>query len=476
MAKNQPTNAARREPPAKLQKPPKKGGKEQQPLSREERRKAAWLHKTERKVAEQTLTEVGAKASAGLTYAQLEASGLIARQSRPAGSTFEQTLLEVLAEQARQSKAAAETKVVSLPDTLQPEVRVIINGEIFSLADYVGNEESLSSLATRKAMETEIRSLLALLEKTEPVFRAFYRLDVPALQLAIGEAFEKEPEDSPLRLRFAEIILSDDLAEATGDFMKEAYDRIQELQELQIVASSLDPESELEKSARLELIDEATVKRIRQAAAEETRRLEIARQLSASPSEISPVFAELIEEGKQAAEAKRRERVTFRQELSQKLRQRKKREGRRFSDSPDESGDEELIRFLLSHRGDLAAMWDSLPPHIREQVETLLEEEKRKGPLKREIAAVSDAARRQWDELKDRLVAGATDPENTVAQNTAAMRSLLGILAQIKALHRRLAEPSQPQPVAVNVVEKLYRDKSWRGNAALALALKAALV
>jgi len=367
--------------------------------------------------------------------------------------------------------------VTSLPDTLQPEVRIIIGGEIFSLADYVGNEESLSSLATRKAVEAEIRSLLALLEKTEPVFKAFYRLDIPALQLAIGEAFEKEPEDSPLRLRFAKIILADDPVEATRDFMEmeKVYDRIQELQELQIVASSLDPENELEKSARLELIDEATIERIRQAAAEETRRLEIARRLSAAPSEISPVFAELIEDGKQAAEAKRRERVAFRQELSQKLRRRKEREGRRFSDSPDESGDEELIRFLLSHRSDLAAMRDFLPPHIREQVETLLEEEKRKGPLRRGIAVAADAARRQWDELKDRLVTGAADPETAVAQNAAAMRSLLGVFAQIKALHQRLAEPSQPQPVAVDAVEKLYCDKSWRGNAALASALKAAL-
>jgi len=469
------TDKVKREAPAKSPKPPKpqkNSGKEGQPLSREERRKAAWLRKTERKVAEQTLTEVGTKASAGLTYAQLEASGLTSRQ-RPAGPTFEQTLLEVVAEQARQSKAAAE--VTTLRDALQPEVRVIIDGEIFSLADYVGNEESLSSLATRKAVEAEIRSLLALLEKTEPVFKAFCRLDIPALQLAIGEAFEKEPEDSPLRLRFAEIILSDDLAEATGDFMEEVYDQIQELQELQIVASSLDPESELEKSARLELIDGETVERIRQAAAEETRRLKLTRQLSAAPSEISPVFAEMIEEGKQAAEAKRRERVAFRQELSQKLRQHK-REGRRFSDSPEESGDEELIRFLLLHRGDLAAMRDFLPLHLREQVETLLEEEERKGPLRREIAAAANDARRQWDELKDRLAAGAANPETAVAQNAAAMRSLLGVFAQIKALHRRLAEPSQPQPVAVNVVEKLYRDKSWKGNPALALALKAALV
>jgi len=407
------TDKVKREAPAKSPKPQKNSGKEGQPFNREEYHKAA---------KQARVADVEIKVSAGLTYAQLEASGLTSRQ-RPAGPTFEQTMLEVVAEQARQSKAAAETEVTSLPDTLQPEVRIIINGEVFSLADYVGNEESLSSLATRKAVEVEIRSLL-----------------------------EKK---------------------ATGDFMEEVYDQIQELQ---IVASSLDPENELEKSARLELIDGEIIERIRQAAAEETRRLEIARQLSAAPFKISPVFAELIEEGKQAAEAKRRERVTFRQELSQKLRQRKEREGRRFSDLPEESGDEELIQFLLSHRGDLAAMRDSLPPHIREQVETLLEEEERKGPLRREIAAAANAARRQWDELKDRLAAGAANPETAVAQNAAAMKGLLGIFAQIKALHRRLAEPSQPQPVAVNVVEKLYRDKSWKGNPALALALKAALV
>jgi hypothetical protein len=250
--------------------------------------------------------------------------------------------------------------------------------------------------------------------------------------------------------------------------MKEVHGRIHKLQ---IVANSPDPESELEESAQ---IDGATVERIRQAVAKEATRLELTRQLSAAPTEISPVFAELIEEASQAAKAQRRERAAFRQELSQRLRQRKEREGRRFSDPSEESGDEELIRFLISHRGDLAAMRDSLPLHIREQVESLLEEEKRKGPLKREIAAVTELAGRLWMGLKSRLAAGAANPEIAVAKNAAAMRSLLGAFAQIRALHERLSEPNS-QPVSVNVLETFHRDKSWRGNPALAMALKAAL-
>jgi hypothetical protein len=455
------TDKVKRESPAKPQKPPKKGGKERQPLSREERRKAAWLRKTERRVAEQTLTEVGTKASAGLTYAQLEASGLIARQSRPApaGPTFEQTLLKVLAEQARQFESAAE--VASLPDIPEPEVRIIIGGEVFSLADYVAGEESFSSAATSKAVEAEIRSLL---KRTEAIFDGFVGFgSIHAAQLAAEEAFEKEAEDSSLRLQLAEIILADDPGKAIEEFLEKVYNRIQELQK-----------AELEKFARLELIDGATLERIRQAAAEEAIRLELARQLSAPPSEISPVLAELIEEAEKAAEVQRRERAAFRQTLSQKLRQRKEREGRRFSDPSEESGDEELIRFLISHRGDLAATRDSIPAHLREQVESLLEEEKRKGPLKREIAAVTELAGRLWMGLKSRLVAGAANPEIAVAKNAAAMRSLLGAFAQLRALHERLSEPNS-QPVSVNILETFHRDKSWRGNPALAMALKAAL-
>lgn len=433
-----PEKAKQETAPTKSPKPAKKRARE--PLTREERRKAAWLRKTERKATERTVVEVGAKTSAGLTYAQLEASGLITRQPQPAGPTFEQTLLEVLKEQAQQLESA---KPVSLPATPDPEVRLIFGEEVFSPENFSFEaiEESLGIVSLRKVVAASIRSLLG---KTEAIFDAYHGFgSVLAAQLAVEDAFEKEPEGSLLQLQLAEIILADDPSETIEDFLEEVYDRIQELQ---IVASSLDPEGELEKSSRLGLIDKAAATWLQRAAAEEAIRLDLSQRLAVltastgAPVEIDETFAALIAEVAQAAEVQRRERAVFRQTLSQRLRQRKEREGRRSSKSSEESGDEELIRFLLAHRGDLAAVRKSLPFHLREQVFQLLEEDERKGPLRREIAAVTTAANRLWAGLKARLVAGANYPETAVAQNAAEMRGLLGVLAQIRALHEQLAE------------------------------------
>ncbi len=439
-----PEKAKREATRAKSPKPPKKkGGKEQQPLNREERKKAAWLRKTEHKVAQQAITEVGAKASAGLTFDQLKASGLMAKPLKPpaaAGPTFEQILLEVVAEQARQFESTGPP--VSLPVMPEPEIRTtfgIFGGEVFNNIFIEDIVEPIGDAATRNVVAVEIHSLL---EKTESIFSAYRGSGIPAAQSAAGELFEKEPEDSPLRLRAAEVTLAEDPM-TVEDFLEEIWDRVAELQ---LIASALEPEGELEKSARLGLIEEAVADRLKKAAVKEAIRLDLVQRLAGltagtgAPTEVDETFATLIAEAAQAAEVQRRKRIAFRQTLSQRLRGRKEREGRRFSKSSEESGDEEFIQFLLSHRGDLAAVRNSLPFYLREQVETLLKEDERKGPFRRQIAAATAIANRLWEKLKSRLSAGADDPEAAVAQNATAMEKLLYLLAHIKSLRVQLDE------------------------------------
>ncbi len=420
-----PEKAKREATPAKSPKPPKKkGGKEQQPLNREERKKAAWQRKTERKVAQQAITEVGAKASAGLTFDQLKASGLIARPSQPpaaTGPTFEQILLEVVAKQAQQFES---TKPVSLPVTSEPEIHLIFGGEVFDNITIEDIVEPIGDAATRKVVMAEIHFLL---EKTKPIFNAFSTFSaycgpgILAAQSAVGELFEREPEESFLRLRAAEVVLADDDPVAVENLLEEIWGQIVELQ---IVAGSFEPESELEKSARLGLIDGATVDRLKKAAVKEAIRLDLAQRLAGltastgAPAEIDETFAALIAEAAQAAKAQQRERALFRKTMSQGLRQRKEREGRRFSSkSSEEFGDEELVQFLISHREEPGAKQALLILH-----------------LEAEIAA----AEKRWTDLKSRLAAGANDPEIAVAQNATAMKDLLGTLAQIRTLHQQL--------------------------------------
>ncbi len=426
-----PEKAKRETAPAKPPKPAKKKTKEQ-PLNRKERQQAAWLRKTGRKAAQQAITEVGAKASAGLTYDQLKASsGLVSRQPQPASPTLEQIALEIVTEQIRQLESAEPVSMPAIPD---PEVR------------FTERMESFSSVTTRKVVADEIRQLL---EKTGLIFNAYREPSILAApSVAVEDTFEEEPEDSPLRLRLAEVILADDPGEAIEEFLEEVYDRIQELQ---LIAGSLEPESELEKSARLGVIDEVTAASLKKVAVEEAIRLDLSKRLAgltantSAPVEIDETFASLIAEAAQAAEVRRRERIAFRQTLSQGLRQRKEGEGRRSSRSLEESGDEEFIRFLLAHRGDLAAIRKSLPFHLREQVFQLLEEDERKGPFRREIAEATAAAEWLWTGLKTRLAAGTNYPETAVARNATAMKDLLGTFAHIRALHvQQLEELDKP--------------------------------
>lgn len=426
-------------------KPPKKKAKEQ-PLNREERRKAAWLKKTERKVARQAITEVGDKASAGLTFDQLENPGLAlaARQSKSAGpSLWDQLLQEVLQEQDQQFEESA--KPVRLPwDGLEPEIHTtlgIFGGEVFNNSSIEDIVEPFGDTATRNVVTAEIRSLLG---KTGLMFNAFRKSGVLAAQLAAEEIFEKEPKDSPLQLRLAGVILADDPGEAIEEFLEEVYKQIQELQ---IIASALDPEGELEEPSRivfLGFIDEATVDRLKKAVAEEAIRLDLSQRLAGltastgAPAEVDETFATLIAEVAQAAEAKRRERATFRQTLSQRLRGRKEREGRRFSSERPES-EEEFLLFLADHRGEPG-------------VEQVL--------LTRQIEEARATTNRSWEKLRYRLSI-ANDPERAVVQNTAAMKNLLGIFAQIRVLNEQLAELDRPQPVVVSVLETLHRDGSW---------------
>ncbi len=404
-----PGKVAKREIPAK---PPKKG-KAKEPLNRNERKKAAWLRKTERKTAQQTTAEVGAKSEVGLTFDQLDNPDLAAvhtRQSKPTGPTFEQTLLEVVATETEIAES------VHLPmDVLEPEIRIIFSSkEVFNNTTVEDIVEPIGDVATRNVVVAEIRSLL---EKTRAVFGAFREPDILTAQLAAGETFERESE-SPLGLRLAEVIIADNPAETIEEFLEEVYDRTLELQ---IVASALDPESELEKSARLGLIDEATITRLQKATAEEAIRIDLSQRLtglltaSTTPAEVDETFATLIAEAAQTAKAERNKRAAFRQTL----RGRKEREGRRFSKSPNEPSDEEFLSFLVSHRGEAG-------------VEQEL--------LVRKKTVATDRANQIWSELAAHLAANTGNPEIAVAQNATAMRDFLDDLAQIRTLNERLTE------------------------------------
>ena len=398
--------------PAKQPKLLKNKKKTKEPLNREERKKAAWLRKSQRKAAQQAVTEVGTKASAGLTYAQLEASGLIAKPSKPKTSLLDpsfdsifdpildQALRQMVTEQAQQFESADELAPTATSD---PESEII--------------EGSLGVIGLRNVLETEARQLL---ERTRAIFNTYCGPSILTALLAVEDAFEKEPEDSLLRLQLAEVILADDPTVGIEDFLEGIWSQVLELQ---IVASSLDPESELEKSADLNLIDkEVTANRLKKAAADEAVRLDLAWRLAGltlgigKSVEIDETFAELIAESKKAAEAQRRKRADFRRTLLQKLRGWKEREGRRFSKSPNEPSDEEFLSFLAIKRGNA-------------YVEQFL--------LTRDATA---QANQLWTELKARFVANTNDPENAVMRNATAMRGVLDALAQIKALHRQLEE------------------------------------
>lgn len=421
-AKVKPAKAekSKRKVAAKTKPPKKKGGKEQQPLNREERKKAAWLRKTERKVAQQAITEVGAKASAGLTFDQLKTSGLIAKPKPTTGglSLAEQALLEIMKEQTQQFES---TKPVSLPATPEPEIHLIFGEEVFDNITIEDIVEPIGDIATREVVAAEIHSLL---EKTRLIFSAYCGSGILAAQSAAGELFEREPEESFLRLRAAEVVLADGDPVAVENLLEEVWGQVMELQ---IVVSALDPESELEKSVRLGLIEEVMADRLKRAVIEEAIRLDLAQRLAGltvsttgAPAEIDETFATLIAEAAQAAKAQQRERALFRKTMSQGLRQRKEREGRRFSSkSSEEFGDEELVQFLISHRGEPGAKQALLALH-----------------LEAEIAA----AEKRWVNLKSRLAASANDPETAVAQNATAMKNILGDLAQIRALHVQLEE------------------------------------
>ncbi len=398
--------------PAAAVKATGKGKKEREPVNRKERRELGKTRAAKKAAGAKSAPPV--HEPVGLTLAQLEASGLTTTK-QSAGPTFEQALLEVIADQARQFES---TEPVSLPATLNPEVRIFISGQTYTLADYEAVEEPFGSTASRKVVAAEIHSLL---KKTGLIFNAYRESGTIAAQLAAGETFEKEPEDSPLKLQLAEVVLTDDPA-AVGDFLEEVWGRVVELQ---LIAGSFEPESELEKSARLGLVDEATADRLKRAVTEEAIRLDLSQRLAGltvsattPTAEVDETFAVIIAEAAQAAKVQRRERATFRQTLSQRLRGRKEREGQRVSSkSSEESGDEEFVQFLASHREEPGAKQALLALH-----------------LEAEIAA----AEKRWADLKSRLAAGASHPETTVAQNATAMKDLLGALAQIGALHQQL--------------------------------------
>jgi hypothetical protein len=278
---------------------------------------------------------------------------------------------------------------------------------------FTETNESLLSAAIRKVVGDEIRQLLA---KTASLFDAVHDGDADAIEVAARGFFQSEPEDSLLCLRVAEHILAkDDLREAAEDFLEEVYDQVEELQ---FIISVREPEAALDKAEKRGY----AVGHIRRAAAEEAIRLDLAQRLASlttntsKPTEVDETFAELIAESKKAAEAQRRKRADFRRTLSQKSREWKGREGRRFSKSPNEPSDEEFLSFLAIKRGNA-------------YVEQFL--------LTRDTTA---QANQLWTKLKARLAASTDYPEDAVAQNATAMRDVLDALAQLRSFHAQLDE------------------------------------
>lgn len=410
--KSETTKSPEKATPAKQPKPLKNKKKTKEPLNRKERQQAAWLRKSQRKAAQTAVVEVSAKASAGLTYAQLEASGLIAKPSKPKTSLLDpsfdsifdpildQALRQMVTERAQQFESADELAPTATSD---PEPEII--------------EEPLGVIGLRNVLETEVHQLL---ERTRAIFNTYCGPSILTALLAAEDAFEKEPEDSSLRFELAEVILADDLAEAIEDFLESIWSQILELQ---IVASSLEPESELEKSVSLKLIEEPTANRLEKAAADEAVRLDLAWRLAGltlgigKSVEIDETFAELIAESKKVAEAQWRKCTDFRRTLSQRLQEWKGREGQRPS-APGEVDEDEFLSYLSWNKG-----------YAAQQLLLLNERE-----------AVTTQANQLWAELKDRLTAGANDPELAVAQNAMAMKNLLGDLVQLRSLRAQLDE------------------------------------
>lgn len=329
------------------------------------------------------------------------------------------------------------------------------------------DEEDISTTALRKVVVNEISRLLAT---TQPLFDGLR--DSPELAEAIALILFEEGGPLSGCLCLAEVLAADQPAEAIADLLEEVGGKIYELQ---LVAGALNPDYELERSAQLDLIKLDEVEKIRKAAEKEAACLNLQERLAeilAGDITLDTGMANLIEEGEQEAAAEKQRRAQFRQKLTHGLRERKQKEGRRFSaGSSGESGDEEFVKFLMENRGDLEAVRQNLPAYLREQVESLLRDEERKTPLLRRIAEIKIVAQRRWATLRDRLQAGADRPEETITANIRSILVLRDELAQIRELGIELKKLDEPEKVPVKPdygTGSWVKTKNWPPNLALA--------
>lgn len=425
-------------------KPADQAGKkkhQREPMTRLERRA-----KGMGKGAEAAQKAVPVKEPTGLTLAQLEAMN----PRKPAGPSvaeiFQNDFLEALAA-ALEQKFGIKGVFSDQPQEVIPEEER--HSEQTSRNDEFG-EEIVPQVALRKVVQDEISRLL---ETTQTLFDGLHDFPEMAETMA-GVLYE---EGHPLDLELAKILISENPVVAIADFLEEIGSNIYELQ---LVAGALKPEDELKHSVDFGLIESDLANRLTQAAEKEVEQIGLRlrlEELAIFEGEIDETLARIINEGIQAAEDQRRERATFRHKLTHGLRERKQLEGRRFSKSSHESGDEEFIRFLLDHRGDLEAVRQNLPPALREQVLILLKDEKRKNPILCQLADLKAAAELQWTAIKSRFLAGASQPEETVTSNLQAIRVLQAQFAEIKKLNAKLEKLDEPEaPEKPN-----YGSRTW---------------
>lgn len=420
-----------------------KNKKQREQMTREERRAKAKGKKTEKEEIKRDRS-AGLQSVPGLTYHQFENSS---SHREPAATNLEKDFLEALAGSLdrRFGISVAATPSEQLPPPDEPAEQ---------------EAEDLSTTALRGVVANEISRLLAA---TQPLFDGLR--DSPELAEAIAIILFEE--GGPMASRLAEVLIADQPAEAVASLLEEVSSKVYELQ---LVAGSLRPDYELDQSARLELIEPDEAAQLKAAAEKETARLSLRHRLSeimAGGGMIDATVAGLINEGEREAATERQRRAQFRKKLAHGLRERKQKEGRRFSGSPVESGDEEFIRFLMENRGDLQAVRHNLPIHLREQVTNLLRDEERKAPILRRIAAIKAIAQRRWAAIQIRLQAGADRPEETVASTLRAIRVLRDELAQIRELGielNKLDDPDKPTPVADYGAATSYRTWSDRGG------------
>lgn len=428
--------------------------KQQEPLSRQERR-AKGLEKRKKK---EEVAKVAApiRETPGLTLAQLEAINPRKSAENPA-VVVERDFVEALGNSLDQ-RLGIPTRATQVAP-LEPEP---------SELELVEEEEDLSTMALRKVMVSEITNLLST---TQPLFDGLS--DSPELAEAITVVLFEE--GGPMAAQLAEVLVSDRPAEAIADLLEEVGSKVYELQ---LVAGALRPDYELERSARLEFIEPDEAGRLKEAATKEAARLNLQQRLAeilAGGGMIDIAVAGLIDEGEKEAAAERQRRAQFRQKLAHGLRERKQKEGRRFSGSPEKSGDEEFIKFLMDNRGDLEAVRHNLPAHLREQVEILLRDEKRKAPILRRIAEIRKVAQRRWVTIQNRLQAGADQPEETVVSHLRSIRVLRDELAQIRELGVELKKLDEPEKISAKPdygTSSWVKTRDWSPNVAIAEAFE----